>query len=480
MANNPLSAVRGAALMTIAVVAVGCGSRCGRAGAGPEDARTTTGGGEVTSKQGYEPKILTSATGATRLLVSRDGAVAAAELGGTWREDVFLAHQDEVPPVLRVIDVAADEVRTTVSGWALGAPDGDGDVVYLEERDEEYDYHLRSTARPDLVERVEHPDGFWLPKAALGDGETTVLVMRSAAPGRSWTDTATRGERLWIAVIDRASLRVTASAIITAATWARRGHRLGAGVALNPKRPELYVVSMPDPMGDGAWELVAIGLDDMKQRWTARLPTLAEVEVVPLPEPKRDDGRVAPPAVTPRPTVVDPASERSRHNTLIEVTSDGRTIVATHGLWLRGSMSTDVAHVVEASTGKVVRSVMGAIVGAPRISQLVAAPASSDIALLHVLTDRDGGSAFLGVSAFTPESAKVAPVYDVSTSALGAAYEKVKLLDPGAIALTAASLLIAPERGADVGDDSTTSSQWHRDDRPRVQAMEQYMRSTGM
>lgn len=77
------------------------------------------------------------------------------------------------------------------------------------------------------------------------------------------------------------------------------------------------------------------------------------------------------------------------------------------------------------------RSSAGDVVKVPRVSQLVAPPVANAIAMLHVVSTRDGDTTFHGVFAFDPESGAVTRVYDVSSTQLGTADERVKRLEPG-------------------------------------------------
>lgn len=404
-------------------------------------------------------ELLPAASAATRLLVSQANKYAVAELHGSWVAEAFPGHEEEIPPVLKMIDLGTGKVIGNAYGWALGAPGDDGDLLFIEEFDEEYKYRVRSHKRPELIAELKPPDGFWLPKAALRTSapDRAIVVLWSAIAGVEWRLPEERQERLWIAVIARETLNVEATMTLDTATPNLGTERFSIGVAANPIHSQIYIVELPKPHGAPDWHILALDANSLKIQWrTSLLPATTLAETNSLKNSNKPTsgklGRPPIPSVPQSPTPATASEERLSKNALIGVSGDGAYVAVVYGHHEKVGVDFDTMFILDASDGSLVRSLSGSDMKlAWYIHQIASIPGTSSIALLHLLHFRQGlgesyETVFHGVSTLDLAKGAQIGVYEVSKVVLGDDYDKINKLNPVALAARVDGLpLLAPQ-----------------------------------
>lgn len=427
---------------------------------------------DKTTRPSYDQlEILPAAAGATRLLCSPDGRHAVAELGGDWRD--YAPDPEEVPPVLKLMSLPDGAVTSAVNGWALGAPDDGGDLLYLEEFGEEYRYQLRSTRRQQMSSALAPPEGFWLPRAGLRvPGGPAVVVLWKP---RSFSAETSRmlEEQLWIAVIDPATLAVRASMEMSFTSVTLAGYRFDEGIAINPTGSHVYLVESPAYEGRADWTVMALALGDLHESWRSTIPGQA----------------------------MSGGGERNRRAVKLATDGRGRRLVVFHGLKNHDAISTQTIFVLDASTGATLAERAAAQIDLPDLTglhRLAPVPNIERVALMYRYHYREGlgesRAEFLrGVWLFDPGKLATAGSYQVTRSQLGDSFDRMRSLVPHAMAVTPTGrTLVAPgdfrwvktwmsgdwprANGNGTGLDTATANslvanpEWHRIGRPRVTA----------
>lgn len=401
-------------------------------------------------------EILPAASAATRLLVSPDNKYVAAELHGTWVEEAFPGQEEAVPPVLKLIDLSTGNVVGSVNGWALGAPSDEGDLFFLEEFDEEYQYRLRSFKTPDLTLNLAPPAGFWLPKAALRitAPNRAVVVLWSAISGVEWRFPEERRERLWIASIDTEKFSLVSSLTIDTATPMLGRTRFSVGVAANPLRPQIYILELPEPQETPDWHVRAYSADSLQLQWRSSFsPAMVEGEKAGDSMQQPQDRRHSSPPPIPQATTKQTAgSERLTKNALIGVSGDGAYLAVVYGPEQRVGVGLEKLIIFNAADGSLLHMLTGSelkLTG--QVSTIASIPGAASVALLHLLRFREDlgenyQTVFHGGSLVDLSKQTQSSVYEVSRVALGGEYDKLNKLLPGAMTVQKdGTLLIAPQ-----------------------------------
>ena len=272
-------------------------------------------GGRSADPARLDVELIPEASAATRLTLSQSGRYAAAELRGDWIDEERFGSGRDVPPVVKLVDLASlgdagepsRRVVASITGWAMGAPTDDGDLLWVEEYFREYQFRIRSLARPEVTVALAPPPGSWTVKAALRfpGARHAVVILCSPVAGYSWRDSDSRRERLWLAAIDIDTLAVAATLVLDVTTQWPGLDGYGAGVAVGPAH--VYVAALP--VDSTAWKVLAIDAATLQRRWEVALE-LSGAASVSSAAVLRERGRPA----------CDPGRERRRR-------------VARGGLW---------------------------------------------------------------------------------------------------------------------------------------------------
>lgn len=439
--------------------------------------------------------IIPQASAATRLLRSPSGRYLLAELRGRWAREAFGEHAGEVPPVLKLIERATGKVVAVVNGWPLGAPDDDGDVLYLEEHEAEYRYRVRSLAHPERHTLLAPPAGSWLVKAGLQvpAAQRALVVLWSPVPGEPWREPRTRRERLWFASLDHGSLAVAAEATMEMTTPRLGTDTYGVGIVASPTRGEVYVATLPER--SPAWPITAVDAASLTVRWTGEVAAMAQGPVPSSPP--------SPPSPSSPPSPPSVERERVSKSVLLAAAGDGTRLLAVHGASHGVGVAPEAVLVFDAASGRQLGAVRDLPLGlAGVVHELVPVPDTPAVAMLHYLHYRDLGSwttRLQGITRVKLDALTIDARYERSAAFLGAeAYERVERLVPGGLTAGAdGTMLLAPQSYAwskrygyegpwlpdgpvdrdDKGRGTTrpevrglvqTPRTWHRAGRPRV------------
>lgn len=418
------------AVVTTTLGACGCGH-----GSGPT--------GALAGRKGLmRVQMVEQAAGATRLLRSPSGRFVVAELAGDWTREMFGDRADEVPPILFVIDTTTGERVATVNGWALGPPTDDGDLAYIEEHEQEYQYRVRSLTRPDLIASLEPPgDGVYAVRGTVRAGDRLVAVL--------WTATPTGdAEQLWVASIDPTSLATVATATYAARMplrWDFR--RLGAGLAATDAPASLYLLEYPTE--GKRWHVTSLDARSLTQRW--RTPFEGTSEYV--------------------------GTETTGRNAIITASGDGTEVAVVYGPERGGRVVPETVHVVGAASGQLARSLEVPVAAATDVIHAAPVPGRAAIALLHVVATRHDPAFFNGVTLLGLADGAIIDHFEVSRATVGDRLDDVRAQRPGALAVTPGlEAWVAPRsdpQPSNLASLVTTPTAWHRDDRPRVRARDE-------
>lgn len=437
---------------------------------------------DKSTKPSYDQvEVLPIAAGATRLLCSQNGRHVVAELGGDWRN--YAPDPEEVPPVLKLISLPDGAVQTTVNGWALGAPDNAGELLYLEEVGEEYRYQLRSTRRPQLSSALTPPGGYWLPRAGLRvPGGPAVLVLWKP---RSFSAEAPRmlDEQLWIAVIDPATVSVRASKELPVTSVTLAGHRFDEGIAINPAGSHVYLVEAPAYQGSANWTIMALDLGDLHESWRSTIPGQAKTG----------------------------GGERNKRAVKLVTDGRGNRLAVFYGSKDHDAIRAEAIFVLDTSNGATRATRDATQLDLPDLAglyRMAPVPSSERVALMYRYHHREGQgespAVFLrGVWLFDQAKLDIAGSYQVTRSQLGDSFGRIRSLDPHAMTVSPTGLaLVAPKdfrwvetwmegnwpKASVDGTGLDTAAvrglvanpHWHRLERPRVAERRATVEHTGL
>lgn len=446
-------------------------------------------------------EILANAAGATGLALSANEKYVAANLRGRWLHDEYGGRADEVPGVIKLLG-ADGAVTASAHGWPLGAPADDGTLLYVEEAPVEYSYRVRILGQDQTLE-LQPPDGFWQVKAALrpAGSPCALVALWSPVKGSDWKVPQQRRERLWLASVDAATLKVTASKTIEATLPARDGARFGLGIAAGMvgDRAMVAFAELPEPDASSpAWHVHAFDCATLDETWKVALPAGGGGQA---DEPAGGGAAEPPPAPAATTTA---AEERTLRDVAIGFSGDGRSVVAVHGQAGSMAVDPDLVYVLGTADGSLAATLGGNRRPTEPVHAIAPVPAQPAVALLHLEAVRSGDAArsvtFFGASELTVPAGGFTSLLDVSRASLGDDWKSYQTMGPRSFAVTGdGTLLLAPASfdwvrahghgaglptGSGEGAKSPEVSnwfhyplEWHRDARERVQERDRWMDS---
>jgi hypothetical protein len=407
--------------------------------------------------------LVPGAAGASRLLLG-DGTDLVVSEHRAWLDEVYGERAGEAPGVIKRIGADGKAIAGW-SGWAMGPALADGSVTWLEERDDEYRYRVR-TSKGDAAGALAPPDDFWLVAASVGHPAAPVgaVVLWRPAQGASPTDPSTRRDELWIAGVERATAKVVATTRVDVTLPDPRD----AGVALGgtASKPLLLLIGLPAPGGRGAYRAVALTLPDLSVAWETAIDPELTTAMTPAPPP--GPGVHAPPPATSSTT-----ADTLRTFTTVRLAplGDGSGWLLIHGTPLGPAVS--ATHVFVIATSGMVTPLPGLHVrDAGDLTPVVGRPA---VALLGVAGGRRD-LRFDAIEVVAPGAGEARTALSLQSKIGGVALGADVRLQPIAIAargdhLLGAAALAEGGTGADRADvqgSITTPVAWHQPDRPRV------------
>ena len=405
-----------------------------------------------------------------------------------------------MPGVLKLLGSKLELVKA-VQGWPIGAPDDQGSLLYLEEFPEEYRYRVARTS-DDRTGALAPPEGYWHPKATVGDprSKCAVVAMWSPVPGNDWSSARDRRERLWLASINRETLTVQAERLLEVTTPMRNGYlRYDHGVAGGGSLVAL--VEVPDPSDDNPrWHVTALDCATLKTQWRTPLPPIDPPKqgAAPAAPPDKNRKKIAPPSSSPLPR---PSARQDRADSSAEIqfSGDGRLLCVAVGRDDVYGIKSREIHVLAAASGKIKMSLHPNALPDLNVSQMTPVPGQPAVAIHHLVMLRDGperGRTFLSVSRVDLITGRAATV--LSRGELGKRWKNGDSMTPQSSLLVAADQLwLAPvsfewvahsgipgkwpmsdevdARSPEVAPWISMPREWHRSNRPAVAAHDKWM-----
>jgi len=379
--------------------------------------------------------VFSHAAGATRLHRSPEGNWWVAELRGRWMEDAWGMGDMARPGLVKLVSFEKG-VRTAVRGFAMGAPDDQGRFLWVQEHENEYEYHVHASDQGSLA--LSPPsEGFWFFQSAHHDQRTGCAVVVFEQP-------VVRGqrhrERLWIASVDPVRLTVKATTTLDAAL-PEDGHTGVIGVATavggTTRGAGVFTLaSLPmEDSPDGKITLTTLSCETLKPLWKAPVPILQD---------KVWGNQVF-------------------KGIRVAYTGTGRVLAVVYGRPSVGALNPETLSFLDAATGKVERvDTSKALIGS-YCTQLVAVHGRDAVLALGLPRVRNVGSfvdTFFGVYEYALKGIAVRQVVDSARSTLGHKWKLYRGIEPYAIGSFGEKVVLAPLTGIpkDVSRDTSMKS----------------------
>jgi len=407
-------------------------------------------------------KLLAGAAGASRLYAGKTTEQIVSE-HRDWLAEAFGERADEAPGEVRLID-AHGAVIETGSGWAMGPAVADGHAAWIEECDEEYRYRLRSFGN-DAAVHLASPDDFWTVAAAAGHLSTDdgAVVLWRPAQGTTPSLPGTRKEELWIAAINRSTLRVVATSRLDLTLPEPRAACVAIGGTA--AEPLLVLVGLPEPGSTAAYRVVALRLPALDLAWETSLDIAEAVAARQVIWDQNDRAIAAEP---PR-TATTADALRFMSSVRMTALGDCSGWVIAHGIPLGNVLSTSLVF-VGTNAGDLIPRTDIHLGDTAALVQVIGCPS---FALLGVAGGRSR-MRFVNVEEITVHGSRTRVLVDFDTTVNGKSLRTDPQLQPIAIAVrndVVFAAVAAREKMAVSGAEAiATPLRWHQLDRPRVKA----------
>ncbi|PKN47791.1 MAG: hypothetical protein CVU59_01575 [Deltaproteobacteria bacterium HGW-Deltaproteobacteria-17] len=373
--------------------------------------------------------VFSHAAGATGLHRSPKGNWWVAELRGRWLEHAWGLGVMARPGLVKLVSFEKG-VRSAVRGFAMGAPDDQGRFLWVQEHDDEYEYHVHASDQGSLA--LSPPaEGYWFFQSAHHDQRTGCAVVVLEQP-------VVRGqrhrERIWIASVDPVRLTIKATTTLDAAL-PEDGHTGIIGVATavgGTKRGSgvFTLASLPmEDSTDGAFTLTTLSCETLKPLWKAPVPMVTE-----------DAGA--------RATVEHKVWEnRVFKGVRVAYTGTGQYLAVVYGRAGLGTLRPQTLSFLDMATGRVERVDASQALILSYCTQLVAVHGRDAVLALALPKVRNVGDfvdTFFGVYEYALQGTAVGQVVDIARSTLGPGWERYRGIQPHAIGSLGGKVVLAP------------------------------------
>ena len=355
----------------------------------------------------WPTEVVPHAAGATRLLLSPQGTYALAEIRGRWLKEEYSYSGQYVPGVLKLLGPKRNVVRHT-HGWALGAPDDQGNQWIIEEGPQEFRYRVRLMGDKLPPIALPHPAGYWHVKGALRAAGTDCLVAAFWSPVPGSDKYYARRERLWIASIDPKTRSVRATRVLETTLPLIGSERYDHGIAAGggAGSPLVTFVELPAyQAADSRWRVTALDCKTLKTRWLVPLPKPVQA---PPKRRKLRRGKVYAPQVKIYPRTAH--DERQYRAADVAFAGDGGQLAVIYGTKGWRSIGTRAVYVLSLKDGRIVATLQGRSVSAFNTFRITPIPGRSAFAVLDVRRVRELFGESVSTIYFGAYSVSLAPL----------------------------------------------------------------------